>query len=57
MIYPGVGLAVGLGFSDGGITAGFGVSGDECRWIAFHALPMRLNTSVIRPDAVSGVPL
>jgi hypothetical protein len=55
MTYSGVGLATG--FSEGGITAGLGVSGDECRWIAFHAVPMRLNTSVIRPEAVSGVPL
>ena len=43
--------------SDGGITAGFGESGEECRWIAFHALPTSLKTNVIRPDAVSGAPL
>ena len=39
------------------MTAGFGVSGDECKWMAFHAVPNRLNTSVMRPEAVSGVPL
>src|SRR6185295_249405 len=43
--------------SDGGILAGLGLSGEECKWIAFHAVPMRLNTSVMRPEAVSGAPL
>ena len=55
--YCGVGDGDGEGRSEGGITAGFGLSGDECKWIAFHAVPTRLNTSVIRPDTLSGVPL
>ena len=58
---PGVGEGEGdgegEGRSDGGTTAGFGLSGDECKWIAFHAVPTRLNTRVILPETLSGVPL
>ena len=43
--------------SEAGILDGSGESGDECRWMAFQAVPTRLNTRVIRPVAVSGVPL
>ena len=56
----GVGLGEGDGVgrcSEGGMLAGFGLSGDECRWIAFHAVPTRLKANVMRPVAVSGVPL
>ena len=56
----GVGDGEGLGAtgcSDAGMLVGFGVSGDVCRWIAFHEFSIRLKTSVMRPEAVSGVPL
>src|SRR5437773_1195829 len=31
-----------------------GLSGEVCRCTAFHSLPTRLKTSVMRPEAVSG---
>ena len=53
----GVGEGLGEACSEGGTLDGFGTSGEVCRLMAFHAVPNRLKTSVIRPDAVSGAPL
>ena len=53
----GDGVSSGCCCSDAGMRDGSGESGDECKWIAFQPCANRLNTNVMRPVAVSGVPL